>query len=395
MKKYIFILASFFIIYACGVKQTQTLLASGNYDEAINNAVSSLQTNKDKKGKQDYVYILEDAFAKAKERDLDHIAFLKKEGNPAQLEKIYTTYMQLYKRQEKIKPLLPLRFLNSGKEARFDFSDYSNDIITTKNALSAYLYTNAKSLLIGTNKLNFRKAFDDLSYINQINPNYKDVLKLMEQARFKGTDFVLVYTKNETNIAIPSRLQEDLLDFNTYGLNENSWAIYHNKEQKGVKYDYGMMLNFRAINISLEQAKEKEFVKEKQIKDGQKALLNNEGKPVVDSNGKAVMIDNMRPTTVSIYEFKQLKICQITAKIDYINLNTNQLIQSFPVASQFIFENIYATYRGDRRAADDAYHLFFDKKALPFPSNEQMIYDTGEDLKQKLKSILTTNNIVN
>ena len=58
--------------------------------------------------------------------------------------------------------------------------------------------------------------------------------------------------------------------------------------------------------------------------------------------------------------------------------------------SQFIFENIYATYRGDRRAADDAYNLFFDKKAVPFPSNEQMIYDTGEDLKQKLKSHLAS-----
>jgi hypothetical protein len=196
-------------------------------------------------------------------------------------------------------------------------------------------------------------------------------------------------------MAIPTRLQDDLLDFNTYGLNANSWAVYHNKEQKGIKYDYGMMLNFRTINISPEQVKEKEFVKEKQIKDGQKALLDNAGKPVVDNTGKAIMVDNMRLTTISIYEIKQLKSCEITAKIDYINFNTNQLIQSFPITSQFIFENIYATYRGDRRAADDAYNLFFDKKAVPFPSNEQMIYDTGEDLKQKLKAIITKNNIVN
>ncbi len=395
MKKNILFIAFVFLINACGVKQTQTLLASGNYDEAIDKAVSSLQTNKDKKGKQEYIYILEDAFAKAKERDLDYIAFLKKEGNPSQLEKIYETYMQLHNRQEKIKPLLPLRFLNSGKEARFVFSDYSNEIITSKMALSTYLYTNAKALLLGTNKLNFRRAFDDLTYLNQINPNYKDVPKLIETAQFKGTDFVLVYTKNETNMAIPTRLQDDLLDFNTYGLNANSWAVYHNKELKGIKYDYGMMLNFRTINISPEQVKEKEFVKEKQIKDGQKALLDNAGKPVVDNTGKAIMVDNMRNTTISIYEIKQLKSCEITAKIDYINFASNQLIQSFPITSQFIFENIYATYRGDRRAADDAYNLFFDKKAVPFPSNEQMIYDTGEDLKQKLKAIITKNNIVN
>jgi hypothetical protein len=42
------------------VKQTQNLLSSGNYDQAIDNAVSNLRSNKDKKGKQDYVYLLEE-----------------------------------------------------------------------------------------------------------------------------------------------------------------------------------------------------------------------------------------------------------------------------------------------------------------------------------------------
>jgi hypothetical protein len=33
---------------------------------------------------------------------------------------------------------------------------------------------------VSTDKMNFRKAFNDLNYLNQINPNYKDVLRLME-----------------------------------------------------------------------------------------------------------------------------------------------------------------------------------------------------------------------
>jgi hypothetical protein len=66
-------------------------------------------------------------------------------------------------------------------------------------------------------------------------------------------------------------------------------------------------------------------------------------------------------------------------------------MQSFPLTSEFIFENKYATYKGDRRASDDNYSSYFDKKAVPFPSNEQMVYDTGEDLKAKIKNILNTN----
>lgn len=390
MKRTVLLLSLLILVTACGTKQTRSMLSSGNYDEAISNAVSNLRTNKDKKGKQDYVYILEEAFAKAKERDLNHINLLAKDANPAQLEKMYTTYLQLNQRQEKIKPLLPLRLINEGRNAIFPFDNYNDQIIDSKNALSAYLYSNAKKLLLTSDKMNFRKAYDDLGYLNQINPNYKDVLKLMDDAKFKGNDYVMVNTKNETNMIIPVRLRNDLLDFSTYGLNDK-WTVYHSNKQKGINYDYTMMINFREINISPEQIKEREFIKERQIKDGVKKLLDANGKQVLDKDGKVVMVDNLRKVTVQIYEFRQFKSSQVTAKVDYINYKNNQLLQSFPISSEYIFENIYATYKGDKRASDDNYYSYFDKKAVPFPSNEQMIYDTGENLKAKIKDVINRN----
>jgi hypothetical protein len=393
MKKQYFLLA-FIILTSCGVKQTQNLLSSGNYDEAINNSISNLRSNKDKKGNQDYVYLLEEAFAKAKERDLNSINLLEKDKNPANFEKIYTTYLQLNDRQEKIKPLLPLKLLNEGRNAIFPFDNYNNQIVASKNNLSNYLYANAKSLMSTSDKMNFRKAYDDLDYLNQINPNYKNVLTLMDEALFKGTDYVNVYTKNETNMVIPSRLQNDLLDFNTYGLN-NKWTVFHSAKQKGINYDYTMMISFREILISPEQIKEKEFIKERQIKDGQKKLLDANGKEVLDNTGKVVMVDNLRNVTVRIFEFRQFKSSLVTAKVDFIEFRNNQLIKSFPLTSEFVFENIYSNYKGDRRAADDNYNSYFEKRAVPFPSNEQMVYDTGENLKMKLKDIINRNTFRN
>ncbi len=390
MKKITLLLSFFVLISSCGVKQTQNLLSSGNYDEAINNAVSNLRTNKDKKGKQDYVYLLEEAFAKAKERDLNAINLLSKDANPAQLEKIYNTYLQLNDRQEKIKPLLPLRLLKEGRNAFSLLTIITIKLLDSKNALSAYLYANAKKLLLTSDKMNFRKAYDDLAYLNQINPNYKDVLRLMDDAKFKGSDYVFVNTKNETNMIIPVGLRNDLLDFSTYGLNDK-WTVYHSNKQKGIDYDYGMMINFRQIYISPEQIKEKEFVKERIIKDGVKKLIDANGREVLDEKGKVVMVDNLKTVNARIYEFRQFKSCQITAKVDYVNFRNNQLLQSFPITSEFIFENIYATYKGDRRASDDNYYSYFDKKAVAFPSNEQMVYDTGEDLKAKIKDIISRN----
>jgi hypothetical protein len=58
---------------------------------------------------------------------------------------------------------------------------------------------------------------------------------------------------------------------------------------------------------------------------------------------------------------------------------------------EYVFDYVYANYNGDKRACDDAYLPNFGRKSVPFPSNEQMIYDSGEDLKAKLKDILNIN----
>ncbi len=391
MKKITTLLVIVFLV-SCGVKQTTNMLTSGDYDGAINNSVNSLRSNKDKKGKQDYIYLLEEAFAKAKERDLRDIQFLAKDANPRNLERIYNTYLLLNNRQEKIRPLLPLRLMKENRNAKFEFDDYSDQIVSSKNALSKYLYDNAKALIMTKDKMTIRRAYDDLAYLEQINPSFKDVRKLMEDAQLKGTDFVNVTLKNETNMVIPARLQNDLLDFSTYGLNDK-WTVYHSNKQKGIDYDFGIVVNFREINISPEQIKEKQFIKEKQIKDGVKNAVDSNGNVVKDSLGNPIKVDKFKTIKISIYEFTQFKATQVTAKVDYVNNKTNQLLETFPLSSEFIFENIYSTYKGDKRAADETYYTYFGKKAVPFPSNEQMVYDTGEDLKLKLKNIITQNRV--
>ncbi len=387
MKKTTLLLSLFLIITACGVKQTRELVTSGDYDAAIRNSVEDLQGNKNAKGKQDYVYLLEEAFAKAKERDTRDIQSWFKDTNPRNLEKIYNTYVQLNYRQEQIRPLLPLKLIKEGRDAKFPFEDYTDQIVSSKNALSKYLYDNSKALLVTKDKMTIRRAYDDLMYLESINPGFKDTSKLIEEARSKGTDYVNVYTKNETNMAIPIRLENDLLDFSTYGLNDK-WTVYHSNRVKGIDYDYGLIVTFRDIKISPEQQKEKQFEKEKQIKDGVKNLLDSKGNVVKDSLGNPIKVDNMKTIRISIYEFSQIKSCQVTAKVDYINFKNNQLIETFPLSSEFVFSNVFATYKGDKRACEDTYYANFDRKAVPFPSNEQMIYDAGNDLKNKLKDLI-------
>src|SRR5690606_7756943 len=132
---------------SCGVKQTRTLLSHGDYDSAIERAVQGLRNNKDKKGKQEYVHLLEEAYQKARERDLRDIDFLSKDASPRNFERIYSVYVQLHNRQETVRPLLPLKIIAQNRNAQFQLDDYSEQIVNSKNALSKYLYDNARALL--------------------------------------------------------------------------------------------------------------------------------------------------------------------------------------------------------------------------------------------------------
>lgn len=390
MKKITCLLLLTIFTLSCGVKTTRTMLTSGDYDAAIRKSVEGLRSNKNAKGNQDYVYLLEEAYTKAKERDQRNIEAWSKDSNPDNLEKIYETYNLLSNRQELIRPLEPLKLISEGRDAQFPMEDYADEIIASKNKLVEYLYTSTKKLLATNDKLNYRKAYEEFLYIKKLNANYKDVSSLIDLALQKGTDYIYVYTKNETNLVIPTQLQNDLLNFGTFGLNDR-WTVYHSTKLQGIAYDYGLMVNFRNIIISPEQVKEKEFIKEKQVKDGVKNLLDSNGNVVKDNAGNPIKVDNMITVKAQIYEFKQFKSVQITAKVDYIQNNNNQLIASFPLTSEYVFDYTYANFNGDKRACEDNYLTYFGRKSVPFPSNEQMIYDSGEDVKAKLKDIITKN----
>ncbi|NNL82869.1 MAG: hypothetical protein HKP28_05730, partial [Winogradskyella sp.] len=76
------------------------------------------------------------------------------------------------------------------------------------------------------------------------------------------------------------------------------------------------------------------------------------------------------------------------------DLPVRNTLERFTIDSGFIFENYYATFRGDRRALTRDDIVLVDGGPIPFPPNEQMIFDCGEDLKLKLKQIIKSYSIV-
>ena len=386
MKKFLLFAALTLLLASCSSKkQIEKALHSGNYDLAIEDALKKLENNKDKTRKQDFVIMLEDAYYKAVDRDLNTINHLKKDGNPENFKAIYERYLDMNARQEAIKPVLPLQI--GGKVLNLKFRDYSNDIIASRNNLADYMYEKGLALLDSDDKFDIRESYDIFRYIERIYPNYEDTRSLMEEAHQLGRDFLIVTIENQTNQIIPQRLEDDLLNFDTYGLNQ-FWTVYHANLDNSIDYDYAMQLQLKRINISADELHEKQLLKEKQIVDGWKYLLDEAGNVVKDSLGNDIKVDNIINVKARYFEFNQFKSTKVIGNVLYIDLKHNQTLDAFPIDSQFIFENRYATFRGDKRALDRNELELLNGRHIFFPSDAQMVFDTGEDLKSKLKHII-------
>lgn len=390
MKKILLFGFTIGLLLSCsGVKRTQEALNSGNYMSAINKAISNIAENKTKKSNQTYIVLLEEGYRKNTERELQHIKFLKKDGNPANFEEIYNAYANLKSIQERIRPLLPLYIQDEDRKAQFNFKNYDDQLIVAKQNLSDFLYTRAVTLLENANyKSDFRTAYNDLNYLEELNPNFKDTFAKREEAYLKGLDYVIVEMTNNTDKVIPRRLEEELLNLNTYGLN-NLWTEYHTNRIQNQDYDYQMEVSFQDINISPEQIREKQISKEKQIKDGYTFVEDRNGNVVVDSLGNSIKIDKFKTVRCDFYQFTQFKSAQVTGVVNFTDLRKKQKINQYPLTSQFVFEHSYANFDGDKRALDNDLVSLLQLARVPFPSNEQMVYDAGEDLKNNLKNILS------
>ena len=384
------LLILFVILYACNTrKQVQKAVSYGNYDEAIATSIKKLSTNKNAKRKQDYVFTLYDAYTKANERDLSSIEHLKKDDNPEMYREIYERYLDLDSRQELIKPLLPLTL--NGKTVSFKFSNYSDAILRYTEKTSDHLYEKGLQLLELDDKNSMREAYNTLAYVENINPNYENTRALLNEAHERGMAYIYVTIHNDTQQIIPRQLEEDLLNFDTYGI-DNFWMTYHAQRAEGIAYDYAMELNLKRIIISPESISERELIREKEIVDGWVYQLDSDGNVAKDSLGNDIKIDKIVTVKCRLKEIKQFKSTQIIADVVHIDLNTNQVLDNFTIDSGFVFEHFYGRMRGDKRALDKEDRVLTERRRIPFPSNEQMVYDTGVDLKAKLrKHILALN----
>lgn len=391
MKQALLILCVAIVFIGCNsTKRNARLLSQGDYEKAIDLAVKKLQRDKTSGKNDERILILEDAFAKATSEDLRRISALQKQGNSNAAKEIYYTYNNIAYLQNEIRPLLPLYIHSKNRNAQFKLNDYSAEIATAKDNLLKYLYNEANVYMERQSTKDYRTAYHIYCEIDELQFNYKDVAQLKEDAHFYGTDFIIVNINNRSGQLIPARLERELLDFNTYGLNE-MWTEYHVNREQDINYNYGITLNFKEIAISPERIKEITEERSKQIKDGWEYVLDRAGNVKKDSLGNDIKRDKYITVTAAVTYTEQFKSALVSGQVIYNDLQSGRNINDYPLVTEYIFENTFARFRGDDRALTREDRQFLNNRFISFPSNERMVYDAGEDLKIRFKEILENN----
>jgi len=383
MKNCLYIIV-FTLLASCNsVKRSENKLYNGDYDEAIRLSIKKIKKSSNKKSTQQHIRILQDAFKKVVAEDLARVQLLEQENNPEDSREIFSIYETLDFRQNLITPLLPL------PNATFDIINYNDEIIASKNNYSEYLFTQATDYLENNNDIfGARKAYDYFSTVKQLLPNkYQYLDSLLEEAHYQGTDFVLVKIQNRTQQVIPRRLEQAILDFDTYDL-DDFWTEYHNTTDSTTDYNFGIVLDIQEILISPERILEKEFDRIVQVLDGWDYVLDSNGNVKKDSLGNDIKVDVLKELKAKVLVSNQSKSVAIGGVVQYRNLKQNKNISKFPIVSEFIFEHQFANFRGDKEALTIEDKNLIRIGYLDFPTNEQMIFDTSTDLKNKFARIL-------
>lgn len=371
----------------------QKLTYKGQYTKAIDLAVKKLS----KKNKKDqHILSLEEAFTKQTEKDMGKITFLKKEGEPESWEEINSIANRIARRQEKVKPLLPLYVASEGnRKATLKFVRTNDLILESKEKAAAFLYARGIQLLeeakSSQNKLSAREAFNQFDKIEKYYSTYKDKTRLMAEAKELGMNHVLFKMRNSAYAVIPSSFERELFNMNTRSSN-STWVQYHQQQDPAKTYDYIIVANMTNIAVSPETTDNVQYVEEKQIQEGEEFVYDQNGNVAKDTLGNDIKVPAYVTIYARVFETLQRKSGLLEGDLEYFNGRTNEALYHFPIRSEAFFENYAATFEGDRRALKDETNRKIGNRPAIFPNDMDMLYLAMEVLKEDIENLIRQNH---
>jgi hypothetical protein len=386
MRKILLFIVSAIIISSCGSVNKQ--MQRGNYDAVIDKTVKSLVKKPDK---ADDIKALDRAYSLANERDLERIKYLKIENNPNNWDEVFRRYDYLKARQARVRTVLPLNL--QGRTINYEYVDYDYQIVEAKRNAAEYFYNNGKKLIQNPDRISSREAYYQLIKAQQYSgDSYPGLTEMIIDAKIRGTSKALVQVYNSSALKITPEFEEELLTFNTQGLN-SEWVEFHFRHiNDEMEYDYLLNINITDILLSPEQTKETDVVYKKDVQDGFNYALDSKGNVMRDTAGNDIRIPKYKTLSASVIETQQQKDVTIRGVVEIMELKpTRKLIVKEPITANNAFRHVSARAIGDAEALDEEAKKKVESSYIPYPNDFQMIFNCTETLKPAIRNAIYLN----
>lgn len=395
IKKHRAIIWGILALVATACSSPSKLLESGNYDRVIDVALRRLAGKEEKK--ETLVAVLEEAFAKATQRDMDRAAQLKDSGRPEDWEQVYDIYRRVEIRQQKIEPLLPL-VDRSGKKAVFRFVHLDDLQKEAREEAAASLYADALRLMDlsrgSGDKEAARRAMGQLERIGQYYRSYRDRDARMAEARDLGTTYIYVKMENRAPVILPMGLEAEILQLG-FGNQRERWRVFHTFPEQSRTYDYQVTYMLLDVEVSPEIVRERQYEESSEVQDGFVYVLDARGNVKKDTAGNDIKAPKMVQVKAVILENYQQKMVRLAGRLVFSDLRNNTVIETQDLGAEAVFENYASTFQGDKRALSEETKKRIGNRPQPFPSNEYLIYEAGKRLKPLIRAKLEQTPLLN
>ena len=330
---------------------------------------------------------LQEAFAKATERDMRLAERLSRQNRPENWEEINSLYRRVRQRQERVAPLLPL-VSKDGIRANFQFVKVDELEFESREKAADYLYDRAQGLLVNArrgDKMAARQAYDELNRIDQYFRDFKDKEQLKRDAHALGTTNVLVRLENNSRTIMPAALENDIRRISVHDLN-SFWSTYYTERARDMDFDYEVVMSISNLDVGPDQFREREFEEAKEIEEGFDYVLDRNGNVMKDSLGNDIKVPRKVFIRARVIEAHQMKVASIAGRLELYDLRNRELLETRPLAADAVFENYASTFQGDKRALSEETLKRIGNRPVPFPSSEALLLTAAEQLKPVIKN---------
>jgi hypothetical protein len=360
------------------------MLQRGQYDRAIDKATEKLMK---KPGNDKELAVLKEAYELANTFDQERIDFLQLEGLEESSVEIYQLYEQMNRRQNKVRRL-PSQIRN-----QFTFVNYDQMIVDSKADAADVSYRRGEEFLARGDKLSARQAFVEFEQADLIYPGYRDVINKMAEAEIKGRNNALFLIENNSGMVVPEFFDSEIKKVTLKELN-TLWLNIDTYENESTEYDHFVILNITDISFSPETMDRRTFTEAREIQDGTKYQLDDDGNVMKDSTGTDIRVPNMVIVSASVTETVQLKSATVAGSLNIYDLRTDQLVKTDNIGVEAVFRHRFGEFSGDSRALSEELQAMMRGEEVPFPSNEAMMMDAAELLKDRSKTIVARNRLL-